>query len=406
MTQESRHGAGQRNAGGWLSFSALFSDGDRTATATGVPVESHREDLDVDRTDTSLAEGDAVDRQFEASELSDIRLDISDIQEAIKNHDLWVQDASAMRTDIDDLQAAIREHETWMAHVSGVVRQIQVKEASLAKEISDIRRQMGIAQPAMSSMDLMEGAGVATPVFDTKSDVSSVSISEKGANGDASESEITRVVLGLNHQLTCGLRMLRTMVTAVEGSLVRQMDSERNARRAAVSELRRDLTASRRAAESSVESAPGALRSTDPRSRAEAKVTSDAQLDVALASLRAMVDTHEQKAQDRSADVERVVSELRTELAALRTEQQLQAVAANAFALSSVSTSNFQQVRQQFLRGFNDGAVRLSGNPSSPYSSNTNTKRAGSAPPEGPHRAMHQAQGPKPTIWPPKSPPF
>jgi len=81
---------------GWLSFKALFSD-------EGQPREA--ENLEGPDRDCvcSIGECAALDPQWEATELSDIRLDISDIQEAIKNHDLWVQDAAAMRTDIDDL---------------------------------------------------------------------------------------------------------------------------------------------------------------------------------------------------------------------------------------------------------------------------------------------------------------
>lgn len=277
---------GSNNQPGWLSFTALFSDDERHV------LQPDQESPRVD----SIADGSAVDHQWEASELSDIRLDISDIQEAIKNHDLWVQDAAAMRTDIDVLQTTLREHENWMSHLSSVVKNIQEKEQTLTFEMAEIQDRISVPSARLSVaghklMPFSASVAASEPANGEPGNglrPSARGASEPGQCGDLHETEVHQLVAGLTQQLNHGLRDLHDKVTAVEGSIGRQLDGESAARRAAMADLRHEVLSIRGSSHSNT-SAP---------------------------------------------ELERAVSELRMELAALRTEQQLQAVAAGALALT------------------------------------------------------------------------
>lgn len=333
------------------SFTALFSDGVRTGSASPTHTPGLRDEEDTQ----SILSGED-DPRWEANELADIRVDISDIHEAIRNHDLWVQDASAMRSDIDTLQSVMREHEGWMAQIANVVRQLQAKEEALEVELAEIRRQLHMrswsgvsssaASAAAANVDLLNGGRSGQP---EPSEVET----EKGAtvNGDAPDSEIHRLVMNLVQQLNCGLRMIRTMVNAVEGSLVRQLDGERAARRAAVFELRQELVTSRQLA-------AGRPAAPDSGMKALVDVKNDLlhepskhdlreYCEAAIRSVRSSINSVEERASEKSIEAERSVEALRKDMAALRAEQQLQAVAAGAIALTSGGLS--QQGEQKFL---------------------------------------------------------
>lgn len=343
-------------AGHMWSFTALFSDGVRTGSASPTHTPGLR---DEDDTQSILSGED--DPRWEANELADIRVDISDIHEAIRNHDLWVQDASAMRNDIDTLQSVIREHEGWMAQIANVVRQLQAKEEALEVELAEIRRQLHMRSwSGVSSSAASAAAATMDKDGDPVPSEPSVVESEKGAtmNGDAPDSEIHRLVMNLVQQLNCGLRMIRTMVNAVEGSLVRQLDGERAARRAAVVELRQELVASRQLA-------AGRPAAPDSGMKAMVDVKDDLLHDpskhdlreyceAAIRSVRSSINSVEERASEKSVEAERSVDALRKEMAALRAEQQLQAVAAGALALTSGGLS--QQGQQKFLSALGERA--------------------------------------------------
>mmetsp|Transcript_21836 Transcript_21836/g.60982 ORF Transcript_21836/g.60982 Transcript_21836/m.60982 type:complete len:293 (+) Transcript_21836:86-964(+) len=113
------HGEIPRPPDGWLSFSALFRD--------------QQQHVERDMDDAAVSEGPSV-----SSELADLRMEINDIQDAIKNHDLWVQDAVEMRTDISDLQASVKAHEGWMVHFAGVFWRFQAHQVKLEAKLAEI----------------------------------------------------------------------------------------------------------------------------------------------------------------------------------------------------------------------------------------------------------------------------
>jgi len=291
--------------------------------------------------DSEVDNSDACSYRSEASELSALRLDISDIQEAIKNHDLWVQDASAMRSDIDDLQNSLKDHESWMGHLSIALKQIQDRENRFEGEIADIRRRLSIGSD-LSTFDKkaqapLKRTGSKGDISGTMSGGSPDHKRAKAADREDSAVAFQRVELGLTQQLGQGLRMLRTMVGAVEASLARQIDGERSARRAALADLRQELFRTQALPPAAL-SPPGtgvANSLTDELSKTSLEVN---RISVERTAL-------ERQAEDRAAEMQNTLIELRTEMAALRAEQQLQAVASGALALASGHLSPHARLR-------------------------------------------------------------
>lgn len=342
-----------RNAG-WLSFTALFTDGDRArgsaSPTAGGPLEGPprldlTREIGLEEQDDLASNVSDVGFGLEDSELADMRLDISDIQEAIKNHDLWVQDAAATRGDIDDLQKAIREHEGWMSNLTGIVRQTQEREDSLAQQLADLRSQVELSKRAHQANGAGEldlpGPALPQPRGAARESAPEASAplesDRRSAKRDerTSVSELHRLVVGLDEQLNCGLRTLRTMVTSIEGSLVRQIDGERSARRAMVLEVRQELNAAsklgqRYALEDLLSQADGAGANGAPiglaingcAGHAHAKDAAlDASTAAALGSLRAAVEALDLRTVHKSTEAERMVNDLRAELIDLRAEQ-------------------------------------------------------------------------------------
>lgn len=376
--------------GGWLSFTALFSDGDRlreraspaASPAPVVALPGGLEEQDNDAVEiTSVGGADEPGNLGGYEELSDIRLDISDIQEAIKNHDMWVQDAVSMRKDIDELQASIREHEAWMANLSGVVRQIQVRDETLRQEVAGLRQKASLQGDA-------DAAGHFMPFQIERPSVMPTTVADRpfSVNGDTSSvsKELQNVVVRLTRQLNGELRMLRTLVSSVEGTFAKQIESERSARRNAVLELRREFSTSRQPGSfdacNPVGHAPGGVFGNpagEPHAGSEAGL-SRSETDVALSALRSVVDALEKRTSDRSAETERAVLELRAELAALRTEQQLQMVAVSAGALTSSEHS--QKARNRFLSALGERSVVDRGRSPQGTASATSNHGSGDAP--------------------------
>lgn len=339
----------------WLSFPNLFSDGDRvpsreaTFNETGAP---------------SVTDGDAESRHSGVSEVSALRLEIGDIQEAIKNHDLWVQDAVVMRTDVDDLQAALRDHEKWMSHLSSALRQIQERENRLEAELSSLRLQPaspaftgGQSPKAMTSPGLkrvsssgsMKRAGSGNEVHKSESlgqpGTDKLGSPEVPPREDVDQL-VQRIELGLSQQMGRALRMLRTMVTAVEGGLARQLDGERAARRSALAELRHEIAVTKRP----LAPAPDFSSGTSGR-----KVVDEDYVEGAIGGLRYALEKLDQRTSDAASEAQKAITELHSELASVKAELQLQAVAAGALALTSGGLS--QKARMRSMQALEDRAV-------------------------------------------------
>lgn len=369
----------------------------------------------------SQTDAEQHSHRSDCSGLSAIRMDLSDIHEAIKNHDLWVQDAAAMRADIDELQTAIQKHEGWMAELSTALHDIRRKEDRLEGLLPVLMRRASTkAQPAAgglaarpSSPGGSPGAGAlhaeslqASPAslgFSTSSrsrlssskprglravaslhgcDTDDGVVSATGANAprgsagserlstdseDVDNTEMDRLEIGLTQQLSRGLRMLRNMVTAVEGGLARQLDGERAARRAAFAELRLEIaavSASTAITAASIEDSNAGLTLTGAGGKGGHSAVSAAWsaqaregIDGSMRGLRDAMAMLEQRAADRWAQAERSLAELRSELLALRTEQHLQAVATGALALTSGRLSPDARLRS--IKALEDRAASV-----------------------------------------------
>lgn len=389
------------------SFTALFSDVVTRPTPTS-PGQTRQSEPD----EANSVPSGENSTPWEASELSDIRLDISDIQEAIKNHDLWVQDAVVMRNDVDGLQATIQEHQSWMRDVTSVVRQLQAKGEHLANEVADIRHQLTLTLPGsgcrLPTTD-SSGSGpglpnanasahaasssapapaiaergfgskyVSTAHGDTKIDMNGVADADKIVNpGNGlleADPDISSLVKTLSRQLDCGMRMIRSMVSTVEGSLVRQIDAERSARRAALAELRHEmasvsrrltaldgesLTTSGASKESLLILSNGGCSGSAAQGAVPFATASRPQIlevmEAATANWRNSLDAVEHHTMEKFVEADRAIASLRADVAALRSEQQLQAVAAGTLALTSGGLS--QQARQRCLTALGERAV-------------------------------------------------
>lgn len=345
----------------WLSFPALFSDGD-----------SRRDITDID------AQPEAVEGASEAyslhseDELGTIRMDIYELQEAIKNHDLWVQDAAAMRTDTDELQASNKEHESWMSNISVALRKMQERANRFDGELLDLRRRTSDRGAAKAGSSLRRVAsfgncGGASPSASLPPmDVASAKMERETADLAFGGAANERIELALTQQLNQGLSMLRTMVTTVEGGLARQIEGERAARRAALEELRQELAILvPRPSTSTVSTAlhrslvsdnfggldAGFLASVDKLAGGErVVVTPNLALDFfpeedALLELREAMSSLERRAEERATETENALSVLRTDFEVLRAKQKLEAVAAGALALASGSLTSQARLR-------------------------------------------------------------
>lgn len=385
--------AGPGVSGGWLlHFPGLWGGGAAGSSpeSLGDGEGSGREAAPAASAGASRESGDIGDacrspRDSDCSALSAMRLDIADLTEAVKNHDLWVQDAVVMRADIDHLHAALREHEGWMARASKKLHQMQAKDELLAGQIAGLRAasEQGTAvansptqsvaslpasrsplaatvpprsgsSPQLSAMaGAVPGAAVSEPAGSSSplaADRSTVSHSpampirteswygsdDEDSNEDY-EAALQKVDAALARQLSCGLRMLRTVVSAVQAGLVRQLELERAARRSAVTDVRQELAMHVKEAASGW-SAEGASRAT-------------------VASLKSTVEALGREIGNRATEVERALAELRSEVAALRTEQHLQSVASSTLALTSAGLS--RSVRQRTLRALERREVEL-----------------------------------------------
>lgn len=399
--------SGAASSGAWLSLPALFSS-DRVEDFDGEVADGVRSQTDAEQ----------HSHRSDCSGLSAIRMDLSDIQEAIKNHDLWVQDAAAMRSDIDELQAAIQKQEGWMTELSTALRDIRKKEDRLEGLLPVLMRRASTkAQPAAggsaarpSSPGGSPGSGAlhaeslqASHGFSTSSrsrlssskpgglrpvaswhgcDADDGVVSATGANAprgsagserlstdseDVDNTEMDRLEIGLTQQLSRGLRMLRNMVTAVEGGLARQLDGERAARRAAFAELRLEIaavSASTAITAASIEDSNAGVTfaaggGEGGHSAVSAAWSAQARegIDGSMRGLRDAMAMLEQRAADRWSQAERSLAELRSELLALRTEQHLQAVATGALALTSGRLSPDARLRS--IKALEDRAASV-----------------------------------------------
>lgn len=249
-----------------------------------------------------------------------MRLDISEIQEAIKNHDAWVQDAAAMRTDIDNIHVAIRDHEGWMAKVSKALRQMQAKDQTLENDIASLRSASARSQDS---------------VLQLSGDRCGQDGSDEEEDAEDYEAAISRIDATLTQQLSCGFKLLRTVVSAVQSGLVRQIEIERGARRAALTELRSQVTSH------SKDMSPG-------RTDWQLSKIDEVRFESAIANLRESVHVLEEQSADWASETERGFADLRREMAAVRAEQQMQAVASGSLALTSAGLSH--RARQRTLK--------------------------------------------------------
>mmetsp|Transcript_87640 Transcript_87640/g.246179 ORF Transcript_87640/g.246179 Transcript_87640/m.246179 type:complete len:377 (-) Transcript_87640:114-1244(-) len=150
-------GATLADTAAWLSFSALFGDGDQNRGS------DHEHSL-------AVSEVSPID-----SELADIRLDISEIQEGIRNHDLWVQDAFAMRADVRELQEAIKEHEGWMAQFATICWRLEA-------ELGEIRQRVDLGQANVLRAAGASSAPAASPTACWLTHSSSRRVGCRGSN--------------------------------------------------------------------------------------------------------------------------------------------------------------------------------------------------------------------------------
>ena len=143
----------------YFSLTALFRNGDQTedaGLADRCPVHSGEEADDANSTEDAWV----------AVELSDMRLEIADIKEAIGNHDLWVQDALAARNDTEYLLTKFQEHDRCMVDCVSNVRALQSNVAALAAELAQRVPPLGISEVVSSPLKLAisEDAAIETEV--------------------------------------------------------------------------------------------------------------------------------------------------------------------------------------------------------------------------------------------------
>eukprot|EP00928_Gymnodinium_smaydae_P041857 TRINITY_DN28273_c0_g1_i1.p1 TRINITY_DN28273_c0_g1~~TRINITY_DN28273_c0_g1_i1.p1 ORF type:complete len:436 (+),score=77.98 TRINITY_DN28273_c0_g1_i1:162-1469(+) len=369
----------QRGAGGWLSFTALFGDGDRLArgspTTSGVTPQLPDEDLD-DCSDNAEVRG-----LCEEQELSEMRLDINEIQEAIKNHDLWVQDAVAMRADIEDLQGAVREHEGWMANVTSVMRTIQARDSALHKEVAHLKHQVllssaysnfqaGVRTPKENGVrtpDAPQGAGsevqphleLSLASLDLRSLNDAHPATGSVCGGAALErlsTGSTSSVMTVGNGDPAGANNgadTRRMAATLENFVARKLEAERQELRATLDAFRLELAELRPARP---DRSPCEVCPAQADGHLAARRPSDGMaLDAAAAGgpVRSQLDALEQRMRDKMLDVERTVLEMRAGMDSLRTELSLQAVASGARKLATAagSEANMQAFRPAHTTG-------------------------------------------------------
>ena len=101
-----------------------------------------------------------------AGELADMRIEIADIKEAIRNHDLWVQDALAARNDIEGLLTKVQDHDRCMIDCVANVRTLRSSVAALAAEFAQGVPPVGISEVISSPLTfpICENAAIETEV--------------------------------------------------------------------------------------------------------------------------------------------------------------------------------------------------------------------------------------------------
>mmetsp|Transcript_118581 Transcript_118581/g.335442 ORF Transcript_118581/g.335442 Transcript_118581/m.335442 type:complete len:406 (-) Transcript_118581:122-1339(-) len=328
MAFEAAAALGQDPGGGWLSFPALFSDGD---------CEVGRGVLDAEGSEAHSCDS-------EASELSALRLDIFEIQEAIKNHDLWVQDAVEVRADIEGLQVVIREHEKWMTRFSSICWENQARAKRFDSELADMRRLVGdpvrSGRAQASPTQIASGpASIDKGILDDGEALVGGGIKSCLCDGRDTALAFERVERCISEQIGQGLRRMRNIVVDVEGGLSWRFDSERAARRAAFAD---------REEFASVAMAPVSLTSVSDRPTPggmdffdESFACGNQPKKVAAHTLSAF----ERLTEDRIAEIESTLAELQSNLKGLLAEQQLETVVAGALALAGNHLSSQQQLQ-------------------------------------------------------------
>mmetsp|Transcript_45049 Transcript_45049/g.107033 ORF Transcript_45049/g.107033 Transcript_45049/m.107033 type:complete len:361 (-) Transcript_45049:33-1115(-) len=264
------------------------------------------------------------------NELSTMRLDIADIQDAIKNHDLWVQDAAHMRSDIEALQAGQQDHELWMSKVTRQLQQMQEKELALERELSILRR------PSIGSGPNLDGSYRDIALTNTESTT-------------LPTSAIDDIQASISKQINRALLTLKAMVSTAEEGLVKQLESERAARRAAVMEARREIATFARSVEAGSAAASGGVQTTDVKAGANPAV------EATLTTLQLTVQSLERETQERLSQADARLNEFKGELTQLRAEQQLQALSSGPLA---ISTSSLQSTQRNSRDSRGDGRVR------------------------------------------------
>lgn len=133
--------------GGWHSFTAMFSDGDRllsrtpTAASASPIFPSITPALPVPVKDDASSTG-LIDINASDEELADLRMEICDINETLRHHDLWVKDAEAMRADVEQLKQSSDGYKVWLENITGLLRFLKAREIELAHQVAALRKQV------------------------------------------------------------------------------------------------------------------------------------------------------------------------------------------------------------------------------------------------------------------------
>jgi hypothetical protein len=135
----------------FFSLTSLFRDDQQPEDAElAVGSPAHRPQVqssdDVDETAISAVE----EEELVARELADMRADIDDIRDAVRNHDLWVHDAAATRNDVDGLLSRLQEHERWMLNCVTTFRAIQADVATLTAEFAQCKSKI-VSSPLIAA---------------------------------------------------------------------------------------------------------------------------------------------------------------------------------------------------------------------------------------------------------------
>eukprot|EP00747_Dinoflagellata_sp_TGD_P058435 gnl/TRDRNA2_/TRDRNA2_151115_c0_seq2.p1 gnl/TRDRNA2_/TRDRNA2_151115_c0~~gnl/TRDRNA2_/TRDRNA2_151115_c0_seq2.p1 ORF type:complete len:513 (-),score=92.85 gnl/TRDRNA2_/TRDRNA2_151115_c0_seq2:6-1544(-) len=327
-------------------------------------------------TPTELSElGDQED-------LSQVKLDIEEMQEAIRNHDAWVLDAAAMRQDVDKLQERLQQHEEWMGRLATTLRNMHSKELRLSDDFECFKAEVmgklfwtadaaatsvvkGVSSSSITSVASTAASptsGSLTPStpraqekvnFSGRQDVPvTLKVCEPPAQAESVQTvldkestedlkaELKRLEDGFALQLSHGLDALKNAIARAEGTLVRQIESERNARCAAIARVRDELMIANRCIQ------PGTGTSADDV------------VNGAIAKLQNFFDNQETGATTQARTAEGALAEIRSELAEMKGEQQLQAVTVSALAVAFPRLS--ERARQRSLQALDRAFLEAS----------------------------------------------